>query len=159
MYEWLVFLHVLAVLLFLLAHGVQVAVMLRQRTEADPEVALTLFNVLPALTAVRVLLAAIVATGLILGFLRPWWQQAWMWVSLAVLVAILVVMRIWGMGYYDAIAQAATAAVEERAVDDGPTTARLAFDAARARPDPFIVTVVGVGGLASILWLMMFKPF
>lgn len=76
--RWVLFLHLAAVLGFMLAHGVQVTVMWRIRSESDPS-------------------------------------------DLA--------------------------------------TKRAAYDAARLSPHPFIVTVVGLGGLGVILWLMVFKPF
>ena len=33
------------------------------------------------------------------------------------------------------------------------------LDALLRSPHPFVLTVIGVGGLTVILWLMMFKPF
>jgi hypothetical protein len=41
----------------------------------------------------------------------------------------------------------------------GLASKRAAYDAARLSPHPFILTIVGLGGLAVILWLMVFKPF
>jgi len=37
MYQWLIYLHVFAALCFLLAHGVEAAVMLQMRKAAEPE--------------------------------------------------------------------------------------------------------------------------
>ncbi len=41
---WIVFLHVVGVLLFVLAHGVSVAVLLKMRTERDPVALRTLLD-------------------------------------------------------------------------------------------------------------------
>ena len=155
MYRWVVFMHLFATFAFLLAHGVQAAVMLKFRREADPEHSLALFNVLPSLHLLRLLTALIVITGLVAGFTVNWWRQGWMWVSLAILVAIAVLMSRYGSGYFTLIADAASRAVE--AGKRGPALDE--FAAVRGAWHPIGMTVFGMVGLAIILWLMMFKPF
>ncbi|MCZ7545963.1 MAG: hypothetical protein M5R40_21660 [Anaerolineae bacterium] len=155
MYRWVVFMHIAATFGFLLAHGVQAAVMLKFRVEADPERSLTLFNVLPRLRLVRLTTVLIVITGLIAGFMLNWWRQGWLWASLALLIVITVLMARYGSGYFGMIAGSAARAVE--AGKRGPDMD--AFNAARTAWHPIGMTVVGVGGFAVILWLMMFKPF
>ncbi len=63
MYQWLVYLHVFAVLCFLLAHGVQAMVMLQLRGATEPEKVFAMFEAVPGLTLIRVLLGVVVATG------------------------------------------------------------------------------------------------
>jgi hypothetical protein len=159
MHEWVLFLHLAAVLAFLTAHGIQVAVMWRMRGAADPQESLTLLDVLPNVLLMRVTLAVVVVSGLAAGFIEPWWQSWWMWLSLAVLGAIWAAMWRWGGGYIGLIQDAATLAVEERARRPGSTAATEAFEKARTGWQPLGMTIVGIAGLAIILWLMMFKPF
>ena len=102
-YRWLLFLHFGAVLVFMLAHGVQVMVTWKKRWEADPAQNLALFGPLPAEQAAEAALAA-----------------------------------------------AGTA---------GAAEATRAFDRARHSRLVSAMTAVGVGGVALILWLMIFKPF
>lgn len=159
MYPWLVYLHVFAVLCFLLAHGVQAVVMLQLRGAAEPEKVFAMFEAVPDLTLIRVLLGVVVGTGLLAGALGPWWDRAWFWLAILVLLLITLAMRRWGAGYYTLVENAATAALEERQADPGGSSAMGRFAAARASQEPIWMTVVGVGGLAVILWLMIFKPF
>jgi len=155
MYPWIVFLHVFSAFVYMLAHGVQAAVMLKLRSEADPERSLTLFNVLDGTRVQRFTLALVVVTGLVAGFLRPWWRHGWMWTALALLVVITVLMRQFGGGYYDLVQGAAKRAVAEQQSQESLE----AFAAARASWYPIGVTVIGIGGLAAIVWLMVLKPF
>lgn len=155
MYRWVVFLHMLAVFVFLLVHGGAAAVMLRLRSEEDPESGLALFNILPTVGWLRLMLAVVLITGLIPGFMVDWWRQGWMWASLVVLAAIAFVHWRYGSGYLGLFVEAANRAIGEKS----NSSALDEFAAARATWHPIGVMVVGVVGLAIILWLMMFKPF
>lgn len=159
MYPWLIYLHVFAVLCFLLAHGVEAAVMLQLRRAAEPEKVFAMFEALSGLTLIRVLLGIVVATGLLAGVLGGSWNRAWFWLAIAVLLLITLAMRRWGAGYYTMVEDAATAVLAERQTDPTATGATERFVAARASWEPIGMTVIGVGGLAVILWLMIFKPF
>jgi len=159
MYEWLIFAHVAAVLGFMLAHGVHVAVMWKMRQEADPQLSMTLFNVLPHLTLLRVLLGLVVLTGVVAGFVGSWWGRGWMWLSLAILTVIAVAMYRYAGPYYGLIERGATTLIEASDDPTGQAEARRAFDAARGSWHPIGMMVIGLGGTAVILWLMMFKPF
>jgi hypothetical protein len=159
MYEWLIFLHIGAVLAFMLAHGSHVAAMWRMRAETAPEVSLTLFNTLSSPLPLRILLGVIVGSGVLAGFAGSWWDRGWMWASLITLVAIAVFMWRYGGGYYGLVQEAATRALEARTSGVPDAAAQLAFDAVRASWHTIGVSVIGIGGLALILWLMMFKPF
>ena len=158
MYQWLIYLHVFAVLCFLLAHGVEAAVMLQMRKAAEPEKVFAMFEALSDLTLMRVLLGIVVGTGLLAGALGPWWNRAWFWLAIVVLLLITLAMRRWGGSYYTLVENAATAVLEEREADPGATGAVERFVAARASSEPIWMTAIGVGGLAVILWLMIFKP-
>lgn len=158
-YQWIVYLHVAGVLGFMLAHGAEVAVMLRQRSEPDPEKSLALFEVLSGLKVLRLMLGIVIVTGLVLGVLQPWWRQAWFWLALALLVGITLAMRRWGAGYYELVERAATDALQERATNPGSQEAAARFAKARRSWEPIGMLVIGLGGVAVILWLMMFKPF
>jgi amino acid transporter len=160
--RWVLFLHLAAVLGFMLAHGVQVTVMWRVRAEPDPEKQEWLFHSLPSTRLLQVLIVAIVVTGVIGGIVVPYWRQWWMWLSLVLLLAITWAMRRYGGGYFG-LMETPTMEVIEAAKSDadaaGLASKRAAYDAARLSPHPFILTIVGLGGLAVILWLMVFKPF
>lgn len=162
MERWLLFGHLAAVLLFMLAHGVHVQVMWRMRTEADPRRIEWLFHPLPSTRLLQALLAAIIVSGLAAGFVTPWWRQWWMWIALALLLGMTWVMRRYGAGYFELIERAALASIaaDDAEVDPALRTAtRAEFDRIRLGWHPLGVSVIGLGGLAAILWLMIFKPF
>ena len=158
MYQWLLFLHVAAVLAFVLAHGVQVSIMIRQRSEPDPERNLALFEVLPSVVPLRVLAAAIVISGVLLVAVLSIWTSVWIWLSLGLLIAIWIVMVRLGGGYYNQLEEAATRAIESRGTA-GESEAEAAFARARRSPHPVWLAIAGLGGLAVITWLMVFRPF
>lgn len=159
MYELVVFTHVASVLAFMLAHGAHVVAMWAFRGEPDPERALTFFNDLPKVTLTRILLSVTLGTGVLAGFMGSWWTSAWIWTSLAALVVIWVAMWRYGGSFFGLVQEAAEAAVAARSTDPGNLGPQAAFDAARRTWQPVGLSVVGLGGIAVILWLMMFKPF
>jgi len=129
------------------------------RREPDPERAMTFFNDLPVARGLRILLALVVATGVAAGFLGSWWGSGWIWASLILLTVIAVAMWRYGGGYLGLVEQAAVAAIAARDSDPGNAAPQAAFDAARRSWHTIAMTVLGLGGVAVILWLMMFKPF
>ncbi len=158
MYQWLLFLHIATVLAFLLAHGVQMTVMWKQRWEADPRHNLALFEALPELLPLRLLAGAVVDTGFLLVFNLSLWGRGWIWLSLLILGAIWLLMYRYGGGYYQLIEEAANRAIEAQGSAD-ESAATAAFAKARMAWHPIGMTVVGIVGLGAILWLMIFKPF
>lgn len=161
MERWILYLHLLSVLLFMLAHGVQVHVMWRLRTVDDPERSLGVFESLPNLLAMRLLLAAVIVTGFASAILVPaWLSRGWLWGSLMILLGITWAMRRWGGGYFDIVETAAKEALAARGeAADNKAEISTRFGAARRTWHLAGVTVIGLGGLAVILWLMIFKPF
>ena len=159
MYEWVVFVHVASILAFMLAHGIHVTAMWAMRREPDPERMLTFFNDVPRATGLRVILVVVVLSGAIAGFMGSWWGSGWIWTSLALLVAIAVVMWRLGGAFYSLIEEAASAAIAARTADPSNPAPQAGYDAARGSWQTPALSVIGLGGVAVILWLMMFKPF
>jgi hypothetical protein len=156
-YRWLLFLHVGAVLVFMLAHGVQVVVTWKKRWEADPAQHLALFAPLPDVRWLRYSALAVVVSGFLLVVVLNIWTSAWIWVSLGLLVAIWLAMYRWGGEYYNAT-QATAEALHAAAGAPAEPQARAAFDRVRLSWRVPAMTVVGVFGVALILWLMVFRP-
>jgi len=159
MYNWLVFLHVFFALSLMLAHGVHAAAMLAFRNEKDPERSLAFFNVIPQLTLVRYLTVIMGVPGLIAAFITTWWRQGWVWASVVVFMIVSFVMYKCGTGYFGLIQEAANRAVEAKKNNSEVEAAYKIFENVRNAPHPIVVSIVGMVGLAIILWLMRFKPF
>jgi hypothetical protein len=97
--------------------------------------------------------------GFAAAFITPWWKQGWVWLSAVVFLIINWVMYKYGAGYYGIISGAARQLIEARKTNTNVEAALKGFDEARFTPHIMIVSVVGIVGLAIILWLMRFKPF
>jgi len=159
MYNWLVFLHVFFAFLFILAHGPHVIAMLKFRVEPDPERSMTFFNTTPDIKYVRYFYLTTSVFGFAAAFATTWWKQGWVWLSALVFMIVTYAMYKYGGGYFGMIQDAAISLIEAKKNNTNLPAAQKQFDQARNAPNVIIVSIVGILGLAIILWLMRFKPF
>jgi hypothetical protein len=164
MYQWIVFVHILAVFGFLLAHGATAAVSFKVRGERQIARVHALLDLSRGVTPVgNVSLLVLLAAGIGLGFRGNWWGQGWIWVSLGLLVLIAIAMRPFGSRPLNRLRKtlqagaSASTTPESQASLYAGTEKQLA--AMLTAVHPWLLTVIGGGGFALILWLMMFKPF
>jgi hypothetical protein len=155
--RWLLFLHIGAVLALMLAHGVHVTASWKKRWEADPTRQLALFDPLTDARWLRLGMGAVIGSGLLSVWALDIWTQRWPWLSLAVLVLLWLLMYRWGGAYYNATEMTAEALLAAQGTDNA-AAARRAFDQARQSWLVPAMTVLGLGALAFILWLMVFRP-
>jgi uncharacterized membrane protein len=153
-YRWWVFIHLAGVFGFLLAHGASVSALFRLRKVRDREKIRQLIQF--SGSTVRffyVSLLVLVVGGVGAGLQAHWFKQKWIWEAIVVLVVVTVLMFIVARPYYRRI----TEATELRPsgvprVSDEDLALRL------KSATPVVVALLGFGGLAVILWLMIFKP-
>jgi len=158
----IVLIHVLGVLLFVLANGVSVAVLLRMRTERDPAALRTLLDLSRrSLVWASVGLVIWFLGGIVAGFSGNWWTSGryWIWASLVVAVVITGLMTPMGRIYLNRVRVAVgvdprTGAYNTQAQVD-PAEVAAAVDSGQ----PALVAAIGLVGLVVLLWLMMAKPF
>ena len=142
MYRWIVFVHIASVLGLLLVHPVTVAFHLKQ--ERNDIRIRELLEVSEAASILRwVFFGITLASGILLGFMGSFWGSFWIWAALVTFIAIAVVMNVYGGRTIDRIADTRDDAEMERLL---------------TRFRPGILAVTGAGGLALILYLMLFKP-
>src|SRR5690242_16866190 len=101
LYRWLLLLHLTGLSTFLVAHGFSAAAAygLRGRASvAESRLLLRLSRRADIPTYIGLLV--VVVTGVWMGFLGGWWGRPWLWASVAVLVAVLVVMGLISRPYY-----------------------------------------------------------
>ena len=163
MYPWLIFLHVLSAFAFFLAHGATAAVMFKLRSERDPARLMALLDLSPFVGGIMTInLLLILLTGIVGGFMGRWWGQGWIWTALALLIAISFVMSFGGRLYFDrvrrALGQASPDDIRKKAAPP-PAVSPDELGAVIRSGRPMLLMAVGLGGLAVITWLMMFKPF
>lgn len=164
MYNWLVYIHVLATFAFLLTHGVSSVVALRLRNQRDPAMARAWLELYANGGVYGVLygsLLVLLISGIISGFMGNWWGQGWIWLSLLLLIGIIVAMFIIGSKHYSLVRKALGMAWFDgrKGHPPGEPASAREIEALLAKAPAITLTVIGFGGIAVILWLMMFKPF
>lgn len=162
MNQLLVYLHVAAVFVFLLAHGASAGVAFKLRGERNPDRIRALLDLsVGSYIGMWVGLLALLITGIISGFLGNWWGRGWIWASIALLVAVFVIMGLYGSRYYGRVRTAVGLQPYRRTdqVTLGEVQSDEEIAALLNTNHPLILALIGFGGLLIILWLMMFKPF
>jgi plastocyanin len=153
-YQWWVFVHLVGVFGFLLAHGVSVMVLFRLRVERDPRTVNDLLQL--SATSIRGFYGSLVLLllgGIVAGFLGHLWAYGWIWAAIIVLVATSLAMYGMARPYYERVRLVA------RALSEGSTAVTTEqFDGVLKSRRPVGVAVIGMVGLLVILYLMLFKP-
>ena len=154
MHRWWVFLHIVGVFGFLMAHGVSAYVTLRLPRERDP----ARISHLLELSASSVgfmwnSIGLLLLGGILAGFTGHFWGQAWIWAAIVVLVAVMAAMYAMGTTWAarlrtisGAMAGGTEAVSEEQ------------FQEILGSRRPYTIAAIGFAGLLVILWLMIFKP-
>ncbi len=163
MYQVLLYLHVLGAFIYFLLHGGVASVTFVLRREQHPEGARALEAILDLVYGGALLsLGVTILSGILLGFIGGWWRTGWFWTSLVLLAVIGIVMRFLGNPYigrqFRRIYEAGAPSNPEAQEPPDPSPEQPS-PGMMERHMPVLLTLVGVGGMAAILWLMMFKPF
>lgn len=153
MYEWLVFAHLLGLVIFLLGHGVSIGCAFRLRRERDRAVLVTLLDLSTRGNQAGML-------GLILlgvGGLGAAWDSntltaTWNVYSYLVLIAVIVGMGAVASSFYYPLRDAVAGAKGATPIDEAEMVRRLD----NRRPE--ILGVIGGVGLVVLTWLMVVKP-
>ena len=103
------------------------------------------------------------ARGHAAGVIGGWFGQAWIWISLALLVIVSGAMTPMVAGRLNTIRTAAgTRAINpfsRKPPDPPPAQDDAELERLLAAWDPMPAAVMGFGSFVIILWLMFFKPF
>lgn len=162
LYTWLKYVHVLAAFVFLMAHGTAVYISFQLKKEKDLERIKTLMD-LSATTWPPMMLSllTLLVAGIITGFMGRWWGSGWIWVSLVILIGITVWMFRLGTNTYHPLRRIAgmpwMIQGKPQPVEKARPMNEILDHIAKTRPREMFI--IGVGGFALILWLMIFKPF
>lgn len=155
MYQWWVFVHLLGVLGFLLAHGVSVGVLFSLRGERDPARIRALLQLSgQSTTAFYWSFLVLLGGGLAAATAGHWWSLAWPWIALGVLFGIMVLMYVLAKPFYERVRRV-------MAIEASGSTAvgEAEIAAATGGPVPVIIAAIGLAGLTGIVYLMVLKPF
>lgn len=160
LYPWLVFVHVLAAFAFVFAHGTSAFVAFRVRGERDPCRLAALLDLSNAsLGFMYAALLVLILAGVAAGVMGHWFAQRWIWVALALLIAVTTAMGGYAAPYYHKLRGAlGLPSPDRRPVSPKPATP-VELDELLRAGRPGRVAAIGGVGLAALLWLMVFKPF
>ena len=101
MYQWLVFAHLLGLVIFALCHGVSVFVAFRVRRIDDPAVAAGYLEMSQSANRAMYLGLLLLAVGGVgAASVQNLWGKTWVWSSVAVLIAVIALMYVVGASYY-----------------------------------------------------------
>jgi hypothetical protein len=154
-YQWWVFIHIVGVAGFLLAHGASAAITFTLHHEREPARVDALLQLSGAtMSAFYASLALLLVGGVGAGFAGRWWSQAWIWASLAVLVAVTAAMFAMARTYYERIRR-----VMRIHASGSSAVGPEEIERVLASGNPLLIAGIGLGGLLVILYLMVMKPF
>lgn len=157
-YPWLVFLHIVGVFGFLLAHGASAMVSFRLRAERDVNAIRALLNLSSSALMVSFFsLIVLLVGGVGAGFDGHWWSSGWIWTALGVFVVVWGLMSAFSGRALRQVRAVVGITEPRRPVKEAGTPEQIA--AALAATNPWLGLLTGGVGLLVILWLMMFKPF
>jgi len=148
-------LHILAVLGFVMFHGVSIWVALRLRRERDrTRIAELLQFSGSSVQGMYVSLALLIVFGVITGFAISVWGQWWIWLALVILLGMVAEMSAVAGPYYRRVKEA----VEVRP-SGVPRRSDEELDEILRSPLAMFNSVLGLVALAALTYLMVFKPF
>ncbi len=162
MYRWVIFLHVLGVMSFMLAHGgttVMTFQIQRERSLDRVRALLELSSYSWPMFALSLLL--LLVGGVVGGFMGHWWGQGWIWTSLLILIGMSIYMGWSSRAHYHKLRKVIGLPYFEGSGDQPALepASEPEILAVKASLRPVQLAVLGFGGTLVILWLMMFKPF
>jgi MFS family permease len=162
MLEFIVFLHILGAFGFLLGHGASAAATFQLPRESDMNhirALLDLSRVFDVFSAISILI--LLLGGILAGIIGRWWNQGWIWLSLGLLIAIGIHMAIYGSRYFNDLRKAVGLSYRDgnKEIEAQEPATQEEINAIIKSGKPMQLMIIGFGGFALILYLMMYKPF
>ena len=150
---WLLYLHILSVLTLLGTHGVSMTVLYAIRKERDRARIMSLVQLSgQAIIPMYVSILAIVVFGSWIAFKLHLWSKTWIWLSIGVLVATIVLMGLTARPYFAKVKEAC-----QMRPSGVPRISDEELAEVVGSPKAHLITAIGLIGLLSILYMMVFK--
>jgi len=96
----------------------------------------------------------IVVFGSLLAFKFHMWGEKWLWASIVILVATIALMNVTAKPYFRKVKEAC-----QLRPSGVPRISDEELGDVLTSPMAHVISLIGVVGLLSILYLMIFKPF
>jgi hypothetical protein len=160
--RWLIFLHVLAVLTFFLAHGASAAMAFKIRNERDFARIRAMLD-LSWSTGILVVVSFLVMglTGIILPFLIHIWNKGYIWTSIVLMLFVFIYMAVFNETHYKELRRLVGLPYMKgnKQLPAEPPSSQEEVAALLNKTNVTGLVVVGYIIPAIVLWLMIFKPF
>jgi hypothetical protein len=154
-YKVVLYLHVLSVLALLATHGVSMVVLYRIRPERDRKKILDLITLSGETTLpMYISLGGIILFGVLAGLDGQFFDEAWIWVSIVLLLLVVGLMTAVAKPYFARIKEACQ--VRPSGV---PRVSDEELGQILGGGTAHLITAIGAIGLLAILYLMLFKPW
>ena len=160
--RWLIFLHVLGVLTFFLAHGASAAMAFKIRKETDFARISAMLD-LSWSTGILLVVSFLVVglTGLILPFLIHIWNRGYIWVSIVLMLVVFIYMAVFNETHYKQLRRLVGLPYMKGSKQLPAELPSSPQEVAALIKKTSVTGLVVVGYVipAIVLWLMIFKPF
>ena len=160
--RWLVFVHVLGAFGFFFFHGVSAIMALRLRRETDLARIRALLDLSSAsipLMGVSFLIMGL--TGVTLPFLVHIWDRVYIWLSIALILAVFIYMSVFNEGHYKRLRRMVGLPYMRgsRTYPAEPPCTPQEVEAHIRSTNVVPLAIAGFAVPVIVLWLMLFKPF
>lgn len=160
MYHGLIFFHVIGIFGFLITHGAAASITFALRRERNIDRLRALLQLSAASGRLMLIfLLVLLLSGVIGGFVGKWWGRGWIWVSLALFIAISGAMSFMGSSILNNVRQGIGLPSAYGNPPRPDVMSAEEIDAQLNKLQPMRLALIGFGGITIIAWLMMFKPF
>jgi hypothetical protein len=150
---WLLYLHIVSVLALLGTHGASMTVLYAIRRERDRARILSLVQLSgQTIIPMYVSILAIVVFGVLLAFRLHMWGRTWIWLSIGVLVVTIGLMTATAKPYFAKVKEAC-----QMRPSGVPRISDEELGEVLQSPRAHLISAIGVIGLLSILYMMVFK--
>ncbi len=159
LYPWIVIAHVFFVFIALGAHGVSAFTIFRIRATSDRAELKTLLDLSQSsLTVAGVALLLTVVFGIWAAIMGGHFSRAWPWAAIGVLVVVVIAMTPLAAGPMREMRTALGIGNDKSGAPLVPGSDEDVASA-KAKMQPELTLVIGIVGLAVLVWLMELKPF
>ena len=160
--QWLVFLHILGVISFFLAHGTSAAMAFQLRKETDfARIRAMLDLSMSTMYLMFVSFLVMGLTGIILPFLLRIWNRGYIWASIVLMLVSFAYMAIFNEKGYKHLRKLVGLPYMQGSKTLPAEAPASAEEVAAQLKNINLTALVIVGYVipAIVLWLMVFKPF
>ena len=164
-YPWVVFAHIVGVMLFFIAHGTSMAVGFRLKGERDPARVRALLDLSTWSLGIGPSIAFVVGiiAGIAAGIMGGHFGRLWIWTAIVLLTVVAAYMTPGVAAKVNVIRAAAGTQQINPFSRKPPPPPPEADPVELARQldawNPMVPAVIGFGAFVVLLWLMIFKPF